>query len=118
MPLSIPNALPKAGAGNITYRQEQHPAAPHTTEGILCFWDKQTIPTKTPHLLQTITALIKRAFSAPLTAGFINTGAAGLAQGLNPKHVLLRPRLSMHCAHLAASHPFQTFLLSTGTRVI
>lgn len=35
VPLSVPNALPDLRARNVTYQQEQHPAAPRTSKGML-----------------------------------------------------------------------------------
>ena len=51
-----------------------------------------------------------RAFSKRLTEDFINTAAAGTAQGLNLKHVLLWLRVLMHLVNIwiwpAPSRPF------------
>lgn len=55
-------------------------------------------------------SLSERAFSKRLSEDFINSAAAGTAQGLNLKHVLLWLRVSVHSVNIwiwpAPSRPF------------
>lgn len=53
-------------------------------------------PKKFPVPYEPPWPLSGRAFSKRLTEDFINTAAAGTAQGLNLKHVLLWLRVLMH----------------------
>lgn len=63
-----------------------------------------------PAHYKLLQALSGRAFSKRLSEDFINSAAAGTAQGLNLKHVLLWPRVLMHLVNIwmrpAPSRPF------------
>lgn len=67
-------------------------------------------PRRFPVPYKPLQPLSGRAFSKRLTEDFINTAAAGTAQGLNLKHVLLWLRVLMHLVNIwiqpAPSRPF------------
>lgn len=87
---------------------------------MLVWWDaraglpKQDVQRETPRRFpvpyKPPQPLSGRAFNRQLTEDFINTAAAGSAQGLNLKHVLLWLRVLMHLVNIwiwpAPSRPF------------